>query len=343
MVQPDVPTVFDVVSTSIKPDKVDSTQGEYRELFSSNSNVENRKANYEKMVNAYYDLITDFYEYGWGQSFHFAPRTKAETFEQSIMRHELLLALKMNMNKSGHYLDIGSGVGGPQRNLATFTGAKITGFNNNAYQISRGKRHTQNMRLESLCDFVKGDFMKMPFEDNTFDGCYAIEATCHAPDKVACYKEILRIMKPGATFCSYEWAMTGKYDPTNKYHQRIKHDIEIGDSLPNLESPSEILEAFKAAGFEVLEFSDLVDNRNHMIPWYATLQGGFSLANFRHTTWGRWLTHQACSWSEYLKVLPKGTTDVHSILLQAADSLVQGGVEEIFTPMLLAVVRKPLA
>lgn len=26
--------------------------------------------------------------------------------------------------------------------------------------------------------------MKMPFDDNTFDAIYAIEATCHAPDPV---------------------------------------------------------------------------------------------------------------------------------------------------------------
>lgn len=25
-------------------------------------------------VNKYYDLVTSFYEFGWGESFHFAPR-----------------------------------------------------------------------------------------------------------------------------------------------------------------------------------------------------------------------------------------------------------------------------
>ena len=35
------------------------------------------------MVNNFYDLVTDFYEYGWCQSFHFAPRYKGETFLES--------------------------------------------------------------------------------------------------------------------------------------------------------------------------------------------------------------------------------------------------------------------
>lgn len=30
--------------------------------------------------------------------------------------------------------------------------------------------------------------MKMPFEDASFDAVYEIDATCHAPDQVGCYK-----------------------------------------------------------------------------------------------------------------------------------------------------------
>lgn len=34
------------------------------------------------------------------------------------------------------------------------------------------------------CQFIQGDFMELPFEDNTFDHVYVIEAACHAPEKV---------------------------------------------------------------------------------------------------------------------------------------------------------------
>lgn len=34
---------------------------------------------------------------------------------------------------------------------------------------------------------MQGDFMKMPFPDNSFDAVYAIEATCHAPDPVCIF------------------------------------------------------------------------------------------------------------------------------------------------------------
>ena len=34
------------------------------------------------------------------------------------------------------------------------------------------------------CQFRHGDFLQLPFEDNTFDHVYVIEAACHAPEKV---------------------------------------------------------------------------------------------------------------------------------------------------------------
>ena len=37
-----------------------------------------RKEKHTDLANMYYDLVTDFYEYGWGGSFHFAPRHKYE-------------------------------------------------------------------------------------------------------------------------------------------------------------------------------------------------------------------------------------------------------------------------
>ena len=36
------------------------------------------------------------------------------------------------------------------------------------------------MGVAGLCKPVQGNFLKMPFQKETFDGAYAIEATCHA-------------------------------------------------------------------------------------------------------------------------------------------------------------------
>ena len=74
----------------------------------------------------------------------------------------------------------------------------------------------------------------------SFDGAYAIEATCHAPSRHGVYSEIYRVLKPGATFAMYEWCLTPQYDASNALHRRIKKQIEEGDGLPDMARTTEI-------------------------------------------------------------------------------------------------------
>jgi ubiquinone/menaquinone biosynthesis C-methylase UbiE len=75
--------------------------------------------------------------------------------------------------------------------------------------------------------------MQLPMEANSFDGVYAIEATCHAPNKHGIYSEIFRVLKPGQRFAAYEWCMTDLYDPSNAAHRAVKLGIEVGSSHPS--------------------------------------------------------------------------------------------------------------
>lgn len=47
-------------------------------LKNNENDVEERRHQAQSMTNAFYDLVTDFYEYGWGQSFHFAKLYKGK-------------------------------------------------------------------------------------------------------------------------------------------------------------------------------------------------------------------------------------------------------------------------
>ncbi|RLN16600.1 cycloartenol-C-24-methyltransferase 1 [Panicum miliaceum] len=93
-------------------------------------------------VNKYYDLATSFYEYGWGDSFHFAGRWHEETFHESIKRHQHFIALQLGLKKGMKVLDVGCGIGGPLIEIARFSSTLVTGLNNNDYQMSRGKIKT---------------------------------------------------------------------------------------------------------------------------------------------------------------------------------------------------------
>lgn len=112
----------------------------YNSLFGDSAGAEERKDQYKSLVSSYYSLVTDFYEYGWGQSFHFANRFRGETLAESLQRHESFLALKMNVKEGDKVLDLGCGVGGPLRRIAHLSSAHITGITISEYQIQRAKK-----------------------------------------------------------------------------------------------------------------------------------------------------------------------------------------------------------
>jgi sterol 24-C-methyltransferase len=127
----------------------------------------------QEMTDRYYNIATDFYEYGWGSSFHFAPRKAGESLADSISRYEKELAegLKRggdfgdglantsenNLSKSTNQsageagsdtakippkkiLDLGMGIGGPMRSVTShFKGVDFVGMTLNEYQVQRCK------------------------------------------------------------------------------------------------------------------------------------------------------------------------------------------------------------
>jgi len=330
-------------------ENVEATADRFRERFDGNAaNVEARKHEATTMVNEYYDLVTDFYEYGWGQAFHFAPRYAGESFYEAIARHEYFLALEGGFNNKMRLLDLGCGVGGPARNIARFTGAQIVGVNNNEYQIGRGRRYDSRLGLNHLVSYAKTDFCATGFDSNSYDGAYAIEATCHATDKVKCYSEIFRVLKPGATFVCYEWIITDKYDHSNEEHRRIRHGIELGNSLPTLETAAMVVKAMKDSGFVVEDSFDVCERfesgNAKNITWYNPLEGSYSsISGFKATPIGRFITSSMCTVLETARLAPKGSRKTADILEEAAVNLVLGGQLGIFTPSFFVKARKPSA
>jgi hypothetical protein len=95
---------------SMRSIQVDGMIEQYNALQNDSiTGLESRNSSYTTLVNAYYgtciymrdcaiarsnvaELATMFYEWGWGQSFHFAYFRKGENFDQAIKRHEYYLA-----------------------------------------------------------------------------------------------------------------------------------------------------------------------------------------------------------------------------------------------------------
>lgn len=265
-----------------------------------------------------------------------------ESFKASIARHEHYMAHALGLRPGMMVADLGCGVGGPMLEISRFSGAKIVGVNTNAYQLERARKLTEEAGQQDLAEFPHCDFLNVDAPDESFDAVCSIEASCCAPDKVSVYGEAFRLLNPGVPLGIYEFIMTDRFDAQNSHHLKLKADIQLGGGLLVIDDQQTIDDALRKVGFEVLETRDIAIQTGPSIPWYQPLVGSrVSLAGFRRSRPGRWVTRNSLRILEGVRVAPKGSTRVAGALDLCAEAMVEAGRLGIFSPMYFIHARKP--
>jgi len=317
---------------------------DYYEMKALNQtrDAESKVREQPSVVSRYYDVVTQFYEYAWGQSFHFSSRRKGENLVTSQRRQEEGVGALLRLKPGMKVADVGCGVGGPLVNIGQATGASIVGLNLNAHQIARGEQLVRKAGLDGTCSFLLANFMDVPLEDGHFDAIYSFEAICHAPDTSLLFQELYRLLKPGGEIAAIDWCLTERFDETNPTHCDIRDRIEFSNATPDLLRTQRQLDVMKAAGFEILSATDQAAESDPSTPWYMALQGrDVSLASLARIPAGRRLTTGMTRLLEKIRIAPSGTSEASELLNVAADSLVEGGEAGIFTPMFRVHARRP--
>lgn len=311
--------------------------------LSESSQDEARIADQPKLVSRFYDAVTRLYEFGWGTTFHFAPRRPGESLQDSQQRLDEEIGEVLQLKPGMEAADFGCGVAGPLVAIAKSTGASVTGINFNSYQIARGRQRVAQAGLEQTCRFLYADYMDVPLEDEVFDAIYTFEAVCHAPNKLLLFEQMRRLLRPGGEVALVEWCLTDRFDAGDAQHRDIRSRIETNNATPDLLTTEQQVETIRQAGFEIIQAVDLqAEHGDAGTPWYMALQGrDLSFSSWARTPAGRTVTANVTKLLERLRIAPAGTSDTAEFLNVAADALVESGELGIFTPSFLVHARKP--
>jgi SAM-dependent methyltransferase len=155
----------------------------------------------------------------------------------------LALARLAAITGTDRVLDVGGGIGGPARQLATRFGCQVTVLDLTPEYCAVGETLTHWTQLTDKVSFVCGNALTLPFPDGSFDVVWTQHASMNIPDKAGLYSEVARVVRPGGCFALFD-VLAG---PNQPIHFPVPWASD--QSFSFLLSPEETQALIAQAGF----------------------------------------------------------------------------------------------
>ncbi len=191
--------------------------------------------------------------------FHIGGRRASEDFVDQL-----------DLAATEHSLDVGCGLGGTARFVASRYGCRVTGVDLTPEFVDTGRVLCDWVDLADRVELHQGSALAMPFPAATFDAATMLHVGMNIPDKGELCAQVAQVLKPGGRF--------GIYDIMRTSDEELVYPVPwAGDAATDaLATSDEYREALEAAGFEIIA------NRNR----HAFAVDFFSEANRKMATAG---------------------------------------------------------
>lgn len=161
------------------------------------------------------------------------------------------LIRKAGLRADMRVLDVGGGLGGPARTLATEVGCTVTVLDLTEEYCRVGEMLTARTGLSDRVIFQHGNALDMPFADRSFDAVWTQHSTMNIEDKERLYAEIHRVLHPGGRLAMHE-VMAGSVQPIH-FPVPWAYDATISFLRP----PESVRALLVATGFTEIAWVDV--------------------------------------------------------------------------------------
>ena len=152
---------------------------------------------------------------------------------------------QLNFSNPSYLLDVGCGLGGAARYVASKHKHNVAGIDLTPEYIETGNTLCTWLNLDGYVSLDQGSALSMPYQDNSFDGGYMLNVGMNIDDKASLFTEIFRVLKPGAVF--------GIYDVMRQKDGELTYPVPwaTDSSTSKLSTPEQYIQALEQAGFEI--------------------------------------------------------------------------------------------
>lgn len=114
------------------------------------------------------------------------------------------LAAQLDVQTASSVLDVGCGLGGAARFLASRYGCRVVGVDITPEYVTVARALTRLVGLADRVDFQVASGLGLSHGAASFDLATLIHVGMNVPDKRALFAEVHRVLKPGGTFAVYD-------------------------------------------------------------------------------------------------------------------------------------------
>jgi demethylmenaquinone methyltransferase/2-methoxy-6-polyprenyl-1,4-benzoquinol methylase len=123
-------------------------------------------------------------------------------------RWRRFLVSRIDVGPDETVLDVATGTGAVAIELARTTGCSVVGVDRSPEMLAEARR-----RVSERVRLVEGDARALPFADASFDGLTVTYLLRYVEDPAATLRELARVVRPGGTIASLEFAVPGAARP----------------------------------------------------------------------------------------------------------------------------------
>jgi SAM-dependent methyltransferase len=164
------------------------------------------------------------------------------------------LLSKLDINQDTRVLDIGSGIGGTARVIATRYAARVTGVDLTPAFVETATELSRMTGIGARTDFIVGSATNLPLGEGAFDLALLLHVGMNISDKLSLFREARRVLAPHGVFAVYD-VMRGENGAAKQFP--VPWSSERSTSF--VDRPDVYRDVATAAGFALISERDRTD------------------------------------------------------------------------------------